>query len=121
MKYVVAGIEKVERGFDEIILLDHNGHVSEALSSNLFWKIDQSFFTPPLSTGCIDGIMRNWLMSELKNKGFEVREELIHARDLLTAESIFTTNAMGIRYIMEFNKASYAVDSISKEMLDAIS
>ena len=37
-KYVLAGIEKDKRQLDEIIILDHEGYISEALSSNIFWK-----------------------------------------------------------------------------------
>ena len=121
MKYVVAAIEKKERGLDEMVLLDYQGHISETLSSNIFWKTDLVYFTPPLSTGCIEGIMRNWLMNELKRQGFDVQEKLISKEDLLLADSIFTTNALGIRPIQAFGRSTFGIDHISMEIIHLIS
>ncbi len=121
LKYVVAGIEKKERGLDEIILLDYKGHVSETLTSNIFWKIGHVYFTPPISTGCIEGIMRNWLMKKLKSDGFDVQEKQIRLEDLLLVDSIFTTNALGIRHIQEVDQSSFRIDTFSTKIITSIS
>jgi len=121
LNYVIAGIEKKERKLDEIILLDSKGNISEALSSNIFWKKDEKFYTPPLSTGCIEGVMRNWLIKELIKNGYQVKEKLSKIAQFIQADSIFTTNANGINYIQTIDKNSYTVDTISYELLNSVS
>ncbi len=121
IKYVMAGIEKKEKNLDEIILLDWRGFISEALVSNIFWKKDNTYYTPPLSTGCIDGIMRAWLTEELKSRGYDVLEKLSKTSEFMDAESIFTTNALGIGHIRSIEKMNYIVDEISQEIIETIS
>jgi 4-amino-4-deoxychorismate lyase len=114
IKYVIAGIEKKEKKLDEIILLDFQGHVSETMSSNLFWKIKNTYCTPPLSTGCIEGIMRNWLLHKLKQKGFLVEEKLVKTEEFLHSDSIFTTNATGLSHIQKIGRNIYEMDLASQ-------
>lgn len=121
LKYVLAGIEKKERNLDEIIILDHNGHVSETLISNIFWKKKNDYFTPPLSTGCIEGIMRNWLMENLYQKGFFVEEKLANTTELFEADHIFTTNAIGISHIKRIDLETFEIDFVVQEIVESIS
>jgi len=121
LKYVIAGIEKKERGLDEIIILDHQSHISEALSSNIFWKKDDSFYTPPLSTGCISGVMRQWIKKELSYNGFTVEEKLIDKGEFLRSDCIFTTNANGIGHIRSIEEYTFEIDSVSQKLIEHIS
>lgn len=56
LPYVMAGIEKKERGLEEIILLDQDGYVAEASSSNLYFLDlnNRTIYTPSLQTGCVN-------------------------------------------------------------------
>jgi len=121
LKYVLAGIEKKNHHFDDIILFDYRGYVSETLNSNIFWKKNCTYFTPPLSTGCVAGIMRNWLMDELNMRGFPVEEKLALKDDILEAECIFTTNALGICHVKYIGERSFIMDPISQEIIEGIS
>lgn len=121
IKYVIAGIEKKEKGLDEIILLDYQGFISETMSSNLFWKGNGTYYTPPLSTGCIEGIMRNWLIKKLKKNGFSVEERLVKREEFLNSEAIFTTNASGLTHIQKIGQNSFGIDMISQELISSIS
>lgn len=121
LKYVIAGIEKKERDLDEIIILDQQGYISEALSSNIFWKKSGSFFTPPLSTGCIEGVMRNRLIKQLSKDGYIVEEKLAKTSELLSANCIFTTNANGIGHIKRIEDHDFKVDPISQSFIESIS
>ena len=120
LKYVIAGIEKEAEMIDEIIILDHVRHISEALSSNIFWKKDEKFFTPPLTTGCIAGVMRQWMMHALKQNGHSIEEKLVGKTEFLEAESIFTTNAVGIGHIQAIGKRSFKTDQISQQLFEQI-
>lgn len=96
--YVMAGLEKKERELDEIILTDSNRNLAETHISNLFWLEDGAVYTPSLSTGCIEGIMRNTLIDLLKKNNVPVYE-ISKPKDVLkNASSVFSTNASGIKY-----------------------
>lgn len=121
LKYVVAGIEKKERNLDEIIILDHNGHISEALSSNIFWKKQNVYYTPPLSTGCISGVMRQWITKALKENGLLIEEKLIEKHEFLQSDCIFTSNAIGIGHIKTIEQFSFEIDHVSQDIIERIS
>ncbi len=121
MKYVVAGIERKDNHFDEIIILDKNGFISETMSSNIFWRDDNGYFTPPISSGCIDGIMRNQMIIMLKHKGYAVEEKLINVNELLASSHIFTTNAMGIRHLQKIGNKSFEIDTVAQQIIESIS
>lgn len=121
MKYVIAGIERKDKNLDEIIILDYQGFVSETLSSNLFWKKNDTYYTAPLSTGCIEGIMRNRMIDVMKQKGFPVEEKLVKVTELLASDNVFTSNAMGIRHIQSIGQNTFEIDLISQEIIETIS
>ncbi len=98
LTYVMAGREKNERGLDEIILTDIQGNLSETHISNLFWTIDEQIFTPKLDTGCINGVMRTYLMEALQMENNPVKEVMAKPEALFQARHIFTTNASAIKY-----------------------
>jgi branched-chain amino acid aminotransferase/4-amino-4-deoxychorismate lyase len=120
LKYVLAGLEKKERALEEIVINDHNGFISEALESNLFVKKDGVYFTPPIATGCIEGIMRNWLMNELKSNQVSIEERFMIPNEMLEAEAVFTTNALGIRHIMQIHNTTFTADKYVQELFDSI-
>ena len=121
LKYVIAGLEMREKNLDEIIILDYKGIVSEALSSNIFWKKGDTYYTPPLSAGCIDGIMRKWLISELKRGGYPFEEKLVDPSELIRAQHIFTTNATGVGHIEVIGDATFEIEPIVQKLIERIS
>jgi branched-chain amino acid aminotransferase len=76
------------RGFDEVILLNEHGLVSECTSANIFAATADGVVTPPLSSGCLPGITREILLSELGN----VLERHLTLDDLYAAHSVFITS-----------------------------
>ncbi len=120
LKYVVAGLEKRDRKLDDILIKDVHGFISEALYSNVFMKKNGVYSTPHISTGCVEGVMRNWFISQLRNEGFEVKEKLIGEDELLQAESVFTTNALGIRHIRKIRDTNYEIDPLAQKLIESI-
>ncbi len=98
LNYVLAGREMKLKGLDEIILTDHFGNVSETHLGNLFWVKDGMLFTPALSTGCIEGIMRNAIIDMAKEAKIPLSEVLMKTEDLQKVDSLVSTNASGITY-----------------------
>jgi branched-chain amino acid aminotransferase len=80
------------RGFDEVILLNEHGEVSECTSANLFIAKGREVFTPPLSSGCLPGVTRDLLLSDVRLAEYPVTERVIKPGDLENADEVFITS-----------------------------
>jgi branched-chain amino acid aminotransferase len=80
------------RGFDEVILLNEHGEVSECTSANIFIANGNEVWTPPLSSGCLPGITRELLLGEVKAPGIKVSEKPFMPADLEAADEVFITS-----------------------------
>ena len=79
-------------GFDEVILLNERGQVAECTSANIFMAVGNQVFTPPLSSGCLPGITRELLLSDVRAQGFAVCEKEIEPAELEAADDVFITS-----------------------------
>jgi branched-chain amino acid aminotransferase len=80
-------------GFDEVILLNERGEVSECTSANIFAAVGADVFTPPLSAGCLPGITRELLLSdEVRVTGYRVIEKDLTPDALESADEVFITS-----------------------------
>lgn len=85
----LAKVEALKGGYDEAILLNTNGTVSEATGENLFVVRDGVLMTPPLSAGALEGITRDTVMTVARDLGYEVREQSLLRTDLYLADEAF--------------------------------
>jgi branched-chain amino acid aminotransferase len=81
-----------EQGFDEVVLLNERGEVSECTSANIFIVKGDQAFTPPLSSGCLPGVTRALLLEEIRVPGIAVAEKILFTSDLESADEIFITS-----------------------------
>ncbi|HUO46452.1 MAG TPA: branched-chain amino acid transaminase [Acidimicrobiia bacterium] len=88
---VLAKQEALATGYDEALLLNMEGNVSEGSGENLFLIRDGVVFTPPASSGILDGITRASVMELLGSEGVEVREAGLTRGDLYNADELFFT------------------------------
>ena len=79
-------------GFDEALVLDHNGHVSEGSAMNIFMVRDGMVITPPVTDNILEGITRRSVI-ELAGRelGLEVVERSIDRTEVFIAEELFMT------------------------------
>jgi branched-chain amino acid aminotransferase len=85
-----AKSEALENGFDEAIMLAHDGHVSEGSAENLLMLRDGVFVTPPVTEDILEGITRNLLIGLIRDDlGFEVVERSIDRTELYTCDELF--------------------------------
>jgi branched-chain amino acid aminotransferase len=80
------------RGFDEVILLNERGEVSECTSANIFIANGNEVWTPPLSSGCLPGITRELLLGEVHSPGIKVSDKPFTPADLEAADEVFITS-----------------------------
>jgi branched-chain amino acid aminotransferase len=85
--------EAHERGFDEVILLNERGEVSECTSANIFAVFGSNVVTPPLDSGCLPGITREILLEDIRVPGLTFFEKTLRPGDLSAADSIFITSS----------------------------
>ena len=80
-------------GFDEVILLNEHGAVSECTSANIFAAVGSEVYTPPLSAGCLPGITRELLLcDEVNAPGYRVLEKDLSPAELEAADEVFITS-----------------------------
>jgi branched-chain amino acid aminotransferase len=87
----MAKLEAVRAGYDEAVMLNPQGFVSEATGENIFVVIEGELFTPPLISGPLPGITRDSVMTIAADLGMSVKEREFTRADLYCAEEIFCT------------------------------
>jgi branched-chain amino acid aminotransferase len=109
---ITASIYASENGLDNCLLLNDSKNVIEALQGNLFMLKGNRLFTPPVSEGCLNGVMRKQILSLAKTMGnIEIVEEAISPFELQKADELFITNVIkGIQPITKYRKKEYTTD-----------
>jgi branched-chain amino acid aminotransferase len=87
----MAKIEAVRAGYDEAVMLNPHGFVSEATGENIFVVLDGELYTPPSVAGSLQGITRDSVMRIAADLGMPVTERQLMRADLYVAEEIFCT------------------------------
>jgi branched-chain amino acid aminotransferase len=80
------------KGYDEALLLDEHGNVSECTSANIFTASGDRVYTPPLSCGCLPGVTRDVLLHEAEIPGIAIEEKILTMKDLEEADEVFITS-----------------------------
>src|SRR5579862_2563241 len=80
------------RGFDEAVLLNERGEVSECTSANIFAAMGGEVYTPPLDSGCLPGVTRELLLQVVRVPGIRVTERPLKPEDLERADQVFITS-----------------------------
>ena len=88
---IIATQEAKRSGFDEAILLDHNGNVSEAPGENIFIVREGQLITPPLSSSALNGITRDAVIKIARDLDIDVTETEIARSELTVSDEIFLT------------------------------
>lgn len=91
MNSQLAKLEAIDNGFDEAIMLDYEGHVSEGSGENIFIVENGKLFTPAMSSSNLKGITRDCIMTVACDLGYEVVEEVISRERLYAADEVFFT------------------------------
>ena len=90
------------------MLLNDVKNVIEALNGNLFMLKDSILTTPPISEGCLNGIMRKQIFAFAKEMDIEIQEAPISPFDLQKADELFVTNVIsGIQSISKYRKKDF--------------
>lgn len=118
---VVGSIYAKENKLNNCFVLNTNKHVIEALNGNVFVVKGSTIKTPPVSDGCLKGVMRKQVIEVLKTlPEYELVEESVSPFELQKADEIFITNVVvGIQPVTKYRKKLFNAE-ISKTILQKL-
>lgn len=119
--HVTASIFAKENQLDSALLINETKNVIEAANGNLFMLMGNKLITPPISEGCLNGIMRKQIISLAKQiESVEVIEAAISPFDLQKADELFITNVIiGIQPITKYRKKEFEV-RLANQLLEKL-
>ena len=102
---ILANMEALDDGYDEALLLDASGFVSEGAGENIFVVKGGVVYTPDLSAGALNGITRNTILHVCKDLGLELVQKRITRDEVYVAdEAFFTGTAAEVTPIRELDR-----------------
>jgi branched-chain amino acid aminotransferase len=109
---VTGSIFAKENDYHNCVLLNDEKNVVEALNGNIFMKMGDVIVTPPISDGCLNGIMRKQLIALInKMEGLQCVEKSISPFDLQKSDELFISNVIkGIQPITRYRKKEFGID-----------
>ncbi len=118
---VVGSVYASDNDLDNCLILNTNKNVAEALNGNLFLVTDNTLKTPPLTDGCLKGIMRKQILEIARTiPEITVVEESISPFELQKVDELFITNVIqGIVPITKYRKKSYTSE-LSRSLLSKL-
>ncbi len=104
---ILANMEATDDGYDEALLLDPAGFVSEGAGENIFVIRNGTVYTPDLSVGALNGITRNTVFAVCKDQGLDLVEKRITRDEVYIAdEAFFTGTAAEVTPIRELDRVT---------------
>src|SRR5208282_6886380 len=92
LQNVWAVAEAQKEGLDEVVLLNERGEVAECTSANIFVVKDGKVFTPPLNSGCLEGVTRGILFEIAPEAGISLVQQTLRPEDLYAADEVFISS-----------------------------
>ena len=91
---VLSSIFADENNLDEAIILNLESNICETTASNIFIVTDKHIITPPLSSGCVNGIIRTKVVENASLWGYSIEEKNMKTFELIKADEVFLTNSI---------------------------
>lgn len=118
----MAALEAKNNNWNEAVLLNEKQMVCETLSSNIFIvNHNNIILTPPLSSGCVNGVMRSAAIQFLRNQHYTVEETECSKEILLESKEIFLTNASkGVQQVLQIENSILSSNSIASHLVELL-
>jgi branched-chain amino acid aminotransferase len=116
--------EAQKAGFDEVVLLNERGEVAECTAANIFCVREGRVLTPPLSSGCLEGVTRGVVLEIGAAAGVRVEERALRPEDLYSADGVFISSTnRGVIAVSEINghRIATAPLPVMQKLQDAFS
>ncbi len=106
--YVMAGIAKQSMKLDDCFIVNETGSICESINANIFVVKNGTLYTPPLSEGCVAGIMRKQIMHLAHENKILVFESPLSTYTILNGDEVFLSNSVsGVKWVGQFRDKFY--------------
>lgn len=106
--YVLAGIYKKDIKIDDCLIINEDGNVCESISSNIFIVKNGALYTPALTEGCVEGVMRRQIIDIAQKNKILCYEISVVFNTLMNADELFLCNSIqGLRWIEKYKTKVY--------------
>lgn len=106
--YSYAARQARENHWNDALIPNEHGRIAESTIANIFWVKDARIYTPPLTEGCVNGVMRRHISQSPALRDYPVEERYLTRESLLDADEIFLTNAIRkIKWVRDFEGKKY--------------
>jgi branched-chain amino acid aminotransferase len=100
LPYILAATEAQQKGWHDAILLNNKAALVESTNANIWLLQADTLCTPPLTSGCIAGVMRSYLLSHLPKLPYKIVEKPLSVADLAHTQAMWLSNAtQGLRWV----------------------
>jgi len=121
LAYAMGARFAKENKLNDCLLLNSHNRICDSTIANIFWIKSGLIYTPPLSEGCIAGVMRKFLINSLSGTTYKVFEKHCQITALEKADEIFLTNAIrGIQWVRRFRDTLFG-NVATKKIHDELS
>lgn len=125
LPYVMAAEYASKNKLNDCFILNSEGTLADSTIANLFIRKGDRYSSPGPAQGAVNGIMRRYLIGQMRTAGFEVHEEVVTPEQLYAADEVFLTNAIrGIRRVGRCGDKVYEMgkaDEIYRTFIQTIS
>lgn len=109
LPYFMGALYAKQQHWNDALILNAEGNICDASIANLFIIKNKKLFTPALSQGCVNGVMRRHILENISSIGYSARETIISKEDVLEADEVFLTNAIsGMRWVQSVEEKRYS-------------
>jgi branched-chain amino acid aminotransferase len=106
--YAIAAQQAKANKWNDALLCNTHDHIIESTIANIFWIKDDKVYTPPLTEGCVAGVMRRYVVQKIA-----VAESILTTEILQQADAVFLTNAIRrIKWVRKFDTTIYNLDAV---------
>jgi len=108
LPYLMGALQAKKMKCNDAIIFNTNLNICDSTIANVFLIKKNIIYTPALSEGCIAGIMREFIINELRKNDINVIEQSITETDLANADEVFLTNSIyNMRWVSAIDNFSY--------------
>lgn len=112
LSYAMAALWAKKNHLNDALLLNPYDKITDATIANVFIVQDGVIKTPAVKEGCVNGIMKNYLLQCLRKENMPVEETSLTIEDVLQAQEIFLTNSIyGIKWVKQCGNSNYTLQT----------
>jgi len=112
---VMAAKFALRNKLDDVVILNSFGRICESSIANVFIVKSEKIITPPLSEGCVAGVMRRFLLEKLSLQQYTLDENSLTTEDILAADEVFLTNSIQLlKWVKKFRNKTYGNEKVKE-------